>query len=77
MKLQTAAVPGSESFAANRAQHLELIEKVRSAASAASLGGGDGPRERHLSRGKMLPRDRVANLLDPGSPFQCKANPRS
>jgi 3-methylcrotonyl-CoA carboxylase beta subunit len=35
----------------------------------ASAGGGERARKRHLDRGKMLPRDRVANLLDPGSPF--------
>lgn len=32
-------------------------------------GGGERPRARHIARGKMLPRDRVAGLLDPGSPF--------
>ncbi|MCL4127479.1 UNVERIFIED_CONTAM: hypothetical protein GTU68_013653 [Idotea baltica] len=42
---------------------------VEAAANTAMSGGGDGPRERHLSRGKMLPRDRVQGLLDPGSPF--------
>jgi len=33
------------------------------------LGGGEKSRERHVSRGKLLPRDRVHGLLDPGSPF--------
>ena len=41
------------------------------AAEAAAEGGGAAARERHLGRGKMLPRERVANLLDPGSPFLC------
>ncbi len=31
--------------------------------------GGEGPRAKHVARGKLLPRDRVAHLLDPGSPF--------
>ncbi|MBL3569338.1 methylcrotonoyl-CoA carboxylase, partial [Rhodovulum visakhapatnamense] len=35
----------------------------------AAAGGGEAARARHVARGKMLPRDRVANLLDPGSPF--------
>ena len=35
----------------------------------AAAGGGERARQRHLDRGKMLPRERVANLLDPGSPF--------
>jgi 3-methylcrotonyl-CoA carboxylase beta subunit len=52
-----------------RDAHLAALADVRQAVDAAALGGGDGPRERHLSRGKMLPRDRVANLLDAGSPF--------
>lgn len=49
--------------------HLALLENIKQAAQAAALGGGEKSRERHLSRGKMLPRDRVANLLDAGSPF--------
>ena len=53
----------------SREQHLEALSLVQSAAKAAAAGGGEKSRERHLSRGKMLPRDRVANLLDPGSPF--------
>ena len=52
-----------------REQHLEALNLVHSAANAAAAGGGDASRERHIKRGKMLPRDRVANLLDPGSPF--------
>ncbi len=53
----------------NRDAHMQALENVRLAAEAAALGGGDKARARHLSRGKMLPRDRVAGLLDPGSPF--------
>jgi 3-methylcrotonyl-CoA carboxylase beta subunit len=53
----------------DRALHLEALAVVAEVAQAAALGGGDRPRARHVSRGKMLPRDRVANLLDPGSPF--------
>ncbi len=68
-KLQSALVRGSETARKNRAAHLEAIDIVRQAAEHAAFGGGKKPRARHLSRGKMLPRDRVANLLDPGSPF--------
>jgi 3-methylcrotonyl-CoA carboxylase beta subunit len=49
----------------NRALAAELHERVAKAA----LGGDARARERHLSRGKLLPRDRVERLLDPGSPF--------
>jgi 3-methylcrotonyl-CoA carboxylase beta subunit len=52
-----------------RAAHLAALDAVREAATAAALGGGEKSRERHLSRGKMLPRDRVAGLLDVASPF--------
>jgi len=41
---------------------LEQVDRVRQ-------GGGEGPRARHLARGKLLPRDRVRALIDPGSPF--------
>ncbi len=53
----------------SRNAHLEALEIVRKAAAVAAAGGGEKSRARHVSRGKMLPRDRVANLLDPGSPF--------
>ncbi|MZR14005.1 methylcrotonoyl-CoA carboxylase [Maritimibacter sp. DP07] len=69
MKLQSQVMTGSEGFQANRAAHLEMLDVVAQAAEAAAAGGGEKARERHLSRGKMLPRDRVAGLLDPGSPF--------
>ena len=69
MKLTSQALPSSQTFRDNRAVHLEALDVVQGAAQAAAEGGGAASRERHLSRGKMLPRDRVANLLDPGSPF--------
>ena len=69
MKLQSKAMPSSEGFKANRAAHLEALEQISDAAEAARMGGGERSRVRHESRGKMLPRRRVANLLDPGSPF--------
>jgi 3-methylcrotonyl-CoA carboxylase beta subunit len=69
MKLQSQATPGSEAYKANREGHLDALKVVADAAEAAVGGGGQKSRDRHLSRGKMLPRDRVSNLLDPGSPF--------
>ncbi|MHA7873959.1 carboxyl transferase domain-containing protein [Roseivivax sp.] len=69
MKLQSQAMAGSEEFKANRAAHLEALRVVEEAAAQAAAGGGQRARQRHLDRGKMLPRDRVAGLLDPGSPF--------
>ena len=52
-------------FDHNKALANELREKVAEAA----LGGSEKHRERHVSRGKLLPRERVERLLDPGSPF--------
>ena len=69
MKLATALVPASEEARANRAAHLAALAEVAEAAAIAQAGGGARARERHVARGKMLPRDRVANLLDPGAPF--------
>ena len=46
-----------------------LAEELRSTVAAAALGGPEKHRDRHVSRGKLLPRDRVERLLDPGSPF--------
>jgi 3-methylcrotonyl-CoA carboxylase beta subunit len=67
--MTSTALPSSEAFLANRKGHLEALEVIRAAAAQAARGGGEASRARHLSRGKMLPRERVANLLDPGSPF--------
>ena len=69
MKLRTTALPSSDAFRANRAAHLQMLDTVREAAEAAAAGGGPEALARHTARGKMPPRERVANLLDPGSPF--------
>jgi 3-methylcrotonyl-CoA carboxylase beta subunit len=69
VKLTSKIIPSSEDFRQNRSTHLDALTVVRDAADAATLGGGERSRARHFSRGKMLPRERVANLLDPGSPF--------
>ncbi|QBX34510.1 methylcrotonoyl-CoA carboxylase [Paracoccus liaowanqingii] len=69
MKLTSTALPSSDQFRANRDAHLALLADVRAVAEAAAAGGGPRAMERHTARGKMPPRERVANLLDPGSPF--------
>jgi len=69
MKLTSNILTGSQEFQANRAAHLEALGVVAEAAGFAAQGGGEKSRARHVSRGKMLPRERVANLLDAGSPF--------
>lgn len=69
MKLKSQALPTSDTFRANQAAHEAALAEIRVAADTAMAGGGQKARDRHLSRGKMVPRERVANLLDPGSPF--------
>jgi 3-methylcrotonyl-CoA carboxylase beta subunit len=53
----------------NHEHHAALNAELRDRLRAVAQGGGERARERHLSRGKLLPRDRVTTLIDPGSPF--------
>ncbi len=69
MKIESAITAAGAEFQANRAAHLEALAQVAEAAGLSAAGGGESSRARHVGRGKMLPRDRVAGLLDPGSPF--------
>lgn len=69
MKIDSQVLTSGETFVANRTAHLSALEQVAGAAETAAAGGGERSRARHLGRGKMLPRERVANLLDPGSAF--------
>ncbi|APA95496.1 Methylcrotonoyl-CoA carboxylase [Nocardia seriolae] len=55
--------------AGHRAAHLELVGELRERLAVSALGGPEKSRERHLARGKLLPRQRVDQLLDTGSPF--------
>ncbi|HEY0521628.1 MAG TPA: carboxyl transferase domain-containing protein, partial [Ilumatobacteraceae bacterium] len=58
-----------ERFRENAEAFDALVVDLRAELAAVRLGGPPGSRERHVARGKMLPRDRVDALLDPGSPF--------
>ncbi len=68
-RLTTAADPASTEFRENDAAMRAAIDDLRRETGKAALGGGEAARERHVSRGKMLVRDRIDALLDPGSPF--------
>lgn len=59
----------SELYRANVAAHSVARARVQKAVSLALAGGGEDARARHIGRGKILPRERVSRLLDPGSPF--------
>ncbi len=67
--IASAVSPRSEAFAANVRAMDEALGVVREAADRAAAGGGEKARARHVGRGKILPRERVARLLDAGSPF--------
>ncbi len=59
----------SADFLANAAQLRGTVEALRGEMAKAALGGGDKSRKKHTDRGKLLPRERIRALLDPGSPF--------
>ena len=59
----------SREFRTNETAMRDLIEELQQRRTKAAEGGPSRARERHLSRGKLLPRDRVMTLIDPGAPF--------
>src|SRR3546814_18146381 len=59
----------SDAFRANAERTSGLVEELRAKVRAVKEGGGERARERHLGRGKLLPRDRLRTLLDPVPPF--------
>ncbi|MGH6842079.1 MAG: carboxyl transferase domain-containing protein, partial [Methylocella sp.] len=67
--LKSAVVAKSKNFAANKAAMQTLVEDLRTKVARIQQGGGDKARARHVARGKLLPRDRIAALIDPGAPF--------
>jgi 3-methylcrotonyl-CoA carboxylase beta subunit len=72
--LRSHANPGSEEFRSNHAANQALIDDLSAQLERVAKGGGERARERHVGRGKLLPRERVDRLLDPGAPFlECSA----
>ncbi|WP_454831355.1 carboxyl transferase domain-containing protein [Pseudoxanthomonas wuyuanensis] len=67
--LTTQLDPRSQDFLANSDYHRSLVEELDRRLARAADGGGEKARSRHTERGKLLARDRIAALLDPGSPF--------
>ena len=67
--LRSKLNPGSDEFRDNVRANQALVADLREQLDRVALGGGERARERHVGRGKLLPRDRVDQLLDPGSPF--------
>ena len=70
MSALTSAVDAqSADFRRRTAHNRELAAQLREKAAATALGGPEKHRARHVERGKLLPRDRLLHLMDPGSPF--------
>jgi 3-methylcrotonyl-CoA carboxylase beta subunit len=67
--LSSAIDTGSAEFRANAEKMRALAAQLQARRAEAALGGSEKSRERHVGRGKLLPRERVMNLIDPGSPF--------
>jgi isovaleryl-CoA dehydrogenase len=61
--------PRAAEFQANAAAMSKTVADLRDKAAQVSLGGGEAARAKHSARGKLLPRDRVDHLLDPGTGF--------
>jgi 3-methylcrotonyl-CoA carboxylase beta subunit len=68
-RIDSKVATDSDEFRARAAHNRALAEKLRADVAEAAKGGPEKHRERHVARGKLLPRDRVERLLDPGSPF--------
>ncbi|MCB9877799.1 MAG: methylcrotonoyl-CoA carboxylase [Planctomycetes bacterium] len=67
--LHSQAKPASPEFRDNREHHLKTIAEIQAHVTAAKQGGGEEACARHHKRGKLLPRERIDAILDPGAPF--------
>ena len=69
MALGSIVDPTSKEFKANAAAMRALVEELRRRRAEAAEGGSEKARARQRERGKLLPRERVTRLIDPGTPF--------
>ncbi|TDF56788.1 carboxyl transferase domain-containing protein, partial [Cupriavidus sp. L7L] len=67
--IETKLNARSEAFKTNAQAMQALVADLEAKIAKLAEGGGEAARDKHLSRGKLLPRDRVQQLLDPGTPF--------
>ena len=68
-QIESTLNPRAPAFQDNARAMQALIDDLEARLALISQGGGEAPRAKHVARGKLLPRDRVEALLDPGSPF--------
>ncbi|QBJ76966.1 carboxyl transferase domain-containing protein [Aquitalea sp. USM4] len=67
--IESKLSPRAPDFQANADKMRALVDDLKQKVAQAALGGGDKAREKHTARGKLLPRERINLLLDPGAPF--------
>ncbi|MEI9888134.1 MAG: hypothetical protein WDN08_16890 [Rhizomicrobium sp.] len=67
--LKSTLATNAPAFKTNAAAMAALVGELEARQAAAALGGDARSRKRHIERGKLLPRERVERLLDPGAPF--------
>ncbi|RMD01996.1 methylcrotonoyl-CoA carboxylase [Aquitalea palustris] len=67
--IESKLSPRAPDFQANADKMRALVDDLKQKVATAALGGGEGPRAKHVARGKLLPRERINLLLDPGAPF--------
>jgi 3-methylcrotonyl-CoA carboxylase beta subunit len=68
-RLPTNVDPSSDEFRENQRQMGEVVGRMQALSQRIQQGGPEKARQKHLARGKMLPRDRVTALIDPGTTF--------
>jgi 3-methylcrotonyl-CoA carboxylase beta subunit len=68
-QIESKLNPRSEDFQHNRDAMQRIVDDLKQKVAAIAEGGGQAARDKHLARGKLLPRERVQMLLDPGTPF--------
>jgi 3-methylcrotonyl-CoA carboxylase beta subunit len=68
-QIESKLNPRGEEFKANAAAMQALVDDLRAKVAAVAEGGGQAAAAKHVARGKLLPRERVQMLLDPGTPF--------
>ena len=68
-RLHSRLDTASPDYEANRAAMQALVDDLNARLDEIALGGGAANNARHQARGKLLPRERINQLLDPGSPF--------
>ena len=68
-RLSSGVDEGSQEFSTRRARNLSLVEELKSKLDLVRKGGDEAHFQRHRDRGKRLPRERIAEICDPGAPF--------